>query len=84
MKEVAWTKRILETFIDEAMLTEDEEKIMRTRVKGWTIAKQSLEFGLSESAISKMIQRLKIKYDNVQKYNDTLPPRKNNVKETYK
>lgn len=82
-KQVPWNKLILETFIDLAMLTEDEEKIMRTRIAGWTITKQAITFGMSESSINRIIKRLKIKYDDVQQYSPLLPPRKYSVEETY-
>ena len=42
--KVPWTKTMLDKFIDECLLTEDEERILRTRIAGWTIVKQSLEF----------------------------------------
>lgn len=82
-KQVPWNKIILEEFIRLACLTKTEEMIMRTRVEGWTITKQSMEFHMSESSIKKAIARLKVKYDNVQKYSCLLPPRKPCAKETY-
>lgn len=82
-KQVPWNKIILEEFIAQAMLTEDEEKVMRTRVAGWSIGKQSMQLGMSVSTINRIIKRLKIKYDNVQKYSPILPPRKTSVEETY-
>lgn len=82
-KQVPWNKIILERFIELAMLTDEEEMIMRTRVAGWTITKQSLELNMSESKINKIISRLKRKYDLVQKYDPLLPPRKSSVEETY-
>lgn len=82
-KQVPWNKIILEEFIELGCLSQVEEMIMRTRVKGWTIAKQSYELGLSESAIKKTIARLKLKYDKAQKYSPILPPRKKSAKETY-
>ena len=81
--QVIWTKLIVETFIDEAMLTKDEEIILRTRAQGWTRTRQSIELGMSISAIDKIIARLKMKYDEVQKYSPILPPRKYSAKETY-
>ena len=42
--KVPWTKTMLDKFIEECLLTEDEERILRTRIAGWTIVKQSLEF----------------------------------------
>lgn len=82
-KQVAWNKIILEKFIEIAMLNDEEEAIMRTRVAGWTITKQAMELGMSEAKVSKIIARLKKKYDKVQKYEPLLPPRKSSAKETY-
>lgn len=82
-KQVPWNKVILERFIEEAMLTKEEEMIMRTRVAGWTRVKQSIELGMSLSSIDRIIKRLKVKYDNVQKYDPILPPRKFSAEETY-
>lgn len=81
--QVPWNKIILERFIELGALTDIEEQIMRTRVAGWTITKQAITFGLSEPTVNRIIKRLKIKYDNVQKYDPLLPPRKFSAKETY-
>lgn len=75
-KEVPWSKIIVETFVEEAMLTKEEEVILRTRVAGWSRVKQADELGMSLSTVDRLIKSLKIKYDQVQKYNPILPPRK--------
>lgn len=82
-KQVPWSKVILETFIEEALLTKEEEMIMRTRIAGWSITKQSIQLGMSISTINRLISVLKRKYDMVQKYNPILPPRKSSAKEIY-
>lgn len=82
-KQVPWNKIILERFIELAMLDKDEEMIMRTRVAGWSVTKQAMELGMSESTVHRMIKRLKVKYDNVQKYDPILPPRKTSAEETW-
>lgn len=82
-KEVPWNKIIVETFIEEAMLTKEEEWVLRTRVAGWPISRQASELNLSESTVHRIIARLKKKYDNVQKYNPILPPRKTSKKEQW-
>lgn len=41
-KQVAWTKFIYETFCEEAMLSETERFIMRTRIEGWPVTKQAM------------------------------------------
>lgn len=81
--QVPWNKIILETFIEEAMLSEEEEWIMRTRVAGWSRTKQASELNISEATLDKRIAELKMKYDNVSKYNPLLPPRKFSAKETW-
>lgn len=81
--QVPWNKIIVETFIEEAMLTKDEEWILRTRVAGWSRTKQALELNMSIASVDKIIARLKKKYDGVAKMNPLLPPRKNSAKETW-
>ncbi len=82
-KQVPWNKIILEEFIDLAMLTKDEEIVMRTRVAGWSVTQQADKLNLSVSTVNRIIQRLKIKYDEVEKYSVILPPRKTCAKELY-
>jgi DNA-binding NarL/FixJ family response regulator len=82
-KQVPWNKVIVEEFISEAMLTQEEEMILRTRVKGWSRTKQSIELGMSLSSVDKHIAMLKKKYDNVQKYDPLLPPRRMSAEETW-
>ena len=82
-KQVPWNKLIVETFITEAMLSEDEEMILRTRVAGWSRVQQSEKLGMSLSTVDRIIKTLKEKYDNVQKYYVMLPPRKTSTKEKW-
>lgn len=81
--QVPWNKIILETFIEEGCLTKDEEWIIRTRVAGWSRTKQAMELGMSLSTVDRIISNLKLKYDNVQRYNPLLPPRKSSSEETW-
>lgn len=82
-KQVPWSKIIVETFIEEAMLSKTEEAILRTRVAGWTRTEQALKLGMSVATVDRNIKMLKIKYDEVQKYNPILPPRKRSAQETW-
>lgn len=82
-KQVPWNKFILEEFIKVGMLTKEEEIVMRTRVAGWTQTKQVMELGISRATLNRIIKRLKVKYDHVQKYDPLLPPRKFSAEETY-
>lgn len=83
-KQVPWNKIILEEFIRLGGLTKTEEEIMRTRIEGLSRVEQSFMMGMSVASIDRAIKRCKIKYDNVQKYSDVLPPRTSSVFDTYK
>lgn len=83
-KQVPWNKIILEEFIRIGGLTETEEIIMRTRVKGWSRVKQADELGMSIASVDRAIARCKVKYDNAEKFSPILPPRKESVEETFK
>lgn len=81
--EVPWNKLIVEEFIEQAMLTTEEEWVLRTRVAGWTRTKQADELGMSISTVDKIIATLKKKYDGVAKYDPLLPPRRMSPQEEY-
>lgn len=64
--KIPWTKTMLEKFIEEALLTEDEERILRTRVAGWSIVKQSVELNMSVSTVSRLVRNIHQKYLTLQ------------------
>lgn len=73
--KIPWTKTMLERFIEEALLTEDEERILRTRVAGWSIVRQSMELGLSTATVSRIVKNITVKYKNIQsRFPDIFPP----------
>ncbi len=76
MKDIIWNKIILDEFLRLAFLTETEEKILRTRISGWSRVKQSIEMNLSISSIDSTIRMINQKYDMVQPYSTILPVRK--------
>lgn len=82
-QQVAWTKLIVEEFIEQACLSKDEEFVLRTRACGWSRTAQAEYLQISMSTLDKMINRLKKKYDIVQKYDPLLPPRKHSAQETW-
>lgn len=82
-KQVPWSKIILETFVEEALLSKEEEWILRTRIAGWSRTKQCMELNISLSTLDKRISALKKKYDKVSRYNPLLPPRKTSAEETW-
>lgn len=82
--QVHWTERIVSEFCSKAMLSEDEVFILVTRVKGWTVTKQSMELHCSEQRVHRLIAGLKRKYDVVQaEFPDIFPVRRVSAKETY-
>lgn len=82
--QVKWTKKVLDSFIEKAMLNEDEIFVMVTRCKGWTVTKQALELHKSEATIHRMIKLLKDKYDRVQaEYPSEFPVRRTSKEEIY-
>lgn len=91
MKQLCWTKIILETFLEESgindriKLGDDKARIldgiMRTRVAGWSIVKQAQEFHVSVDTVNKYIKELKQLYDETQKYSIILPVRKHSKRE---
>lgn len=74
-KQVPWCKLYVERFIDLAMLNETEQKIIRTRVAGWSRTAQANELNISLATLDRLIANLKTKYDEVQKHDDILPKR---------
>jgi hypothetical protein len=76
MKDIIWNKVILEEFLRLALLTETEEKVLRTRIAGWSRVKQSMELNMSVSTVDSVIRMIGLKYDMVQPYSNILPPRK--------
>lgn len=73
--EVSWTKLIYDEFCTEAMLSELEAEILKTRIQNWSRVKQATEFNLSVSAVDRIIRNLKRKYDCAALNNPILPER---------
>ena len=84
MKQILWTRKLVDTFIKEGMLTEEEKEVLLLRVKGYTIAETSELMNISDSKVNRIIRRLKIKYDNLQGTIEKLPKRKETTKELYR
>lgn len=84
MKQILWTKKILETFIKEGILTDEEKEVLLLRVQGYTITEQAEKLNISESKVNRITRRLKIKYDALQETMKELPKRKETTKELYR
>lgn len=79
-KQVKWTNDVTNYFIEYALLNEDEEFIIRTRVKGKSIVWQSEQLHCSTATVSRTIKELKEKYDVVQKEHPELFPKRKKSK----
>ena len=74
-RQVLWTRTVLKAFISEGNLNRRQEYIIRTRVKGHSIAEQALHLHLSVDQVNKEIAKLKKIYDITQIHWKVLPPR---------
>ena len=77
-RQVLWTRTVLEAFINEGNLNRRQEYIIRTRVKGHSIAEQAIHLHLSVDQVNKEIANLKKIYDMTQAHSKVLPPRYKN------
>ena len=84
MKQILWTKKIVDTFIKEGMLTKEERDVLLLRVQGYTIAEQAEMLNISDSKVNRITRRLKIKYDALQGTINELPKRTETTKELYR
>lgn len=76
MKDIIWNKIILNEFIDLALLTELEENILRTQIKGLSRTEQAFKFNISIETVDKVLNTIRKKYDLVQPYSTILPKRR--------
>lgn len=66
--QIPWNKVIYNSFVDEAILTDLEKKVLYARVwekDKWTITSMSLEFNVGRSTINKCISNIRRKYDDL-------------------
>lgn len=80
-RQIYWTKKIVDTFIEEGNLNERQETIVRGRARGDSILKLSQALHLSIDQVNKDIADLRKVYDVVQKDCMVLPPRRKNKKD---
>lgn len=76
MKDIVWNKILLEEFLSIATLTEIEEKVLRSKLAGYTISQQADIFNMSVSSINRVLKSIDEKYDDAEKYSFILPSRK--------
>lgn len=83
MHAIPWNEKIVNEFFEKACLTEDEKKIIRARINGWSRVKMALELHMSVSTVDKIINRAMKKYDNCRKISEILPERQKSIKNIY-
>lgn len=73
MDKVPWNPVIFREFVSLSYLTEEEEKILKTRIAGWNQAAQIHELNMSLATLNRKTRKLKDKYYSVVKYSKILP-----------
>lgn len=64
--QIPWTKVLYNAFVDDAILTDLEKKVLYARVwekDKWTITSMALAFNASRSTINNCISSIRSKYD---------------------
>ena len=73
MNKVPWTRISLEEFVSLALLSEEDEKIIRARAAGMSHVQQCMTFNVSSATLTRKTQRMKAQYDSLVPYSDKLP-----------
>lgn len=82
-QQVPWDQQILDEFIRRALLSEEDQWLLRSRIGGMSRSQQAEYLGLSERSVDRRISRLKSKYDQVQPGSSGLPPRRRRAADTW-
>ena len=76
-KKIMWTKPLYNNFLEDAILTELEKKVLYARVwekDKWTITSMALEFHVGRSTVNNAISSIRRKYDHLSEvYPDKYP-----------
>lgn len=68
MKQVQWTKRKYDRFLEVAILTECEQEILEKKViKNMNRVQLSMDCNVSVATVDRIIKSLRDKYDQIQK-----------------
>lgn len=67
MKQIPWTKRKYDRFLEVAILTDDEKSILEDRViRNMSRVQMSMRYNVSVATVDRTIKSLREKYDQVQ------------------
>lgn len=75
MNDLMWDKGMIVEFSNMACLTDEEVIVLSDWAYGKSIAHTAMKFHMSDSKVSDIRHRLRIKYDRVQPMSMSLPPR---------
>lgn len=73
MDKIPWNRVILDEFVSLALLTEEEENIVRARAAGWSRVKMCHAFNMSLATVDRTIKTVKTKYEYAKNYSELLP-----------
>lgn len=73
MDKVPWNREIYKEFVSLSLLSEEEERILKTRIDGWNQAAQINELHISLATLNRRIRTMKDKYASAAEYSDILP-----------
>lgn len=73
MDKIPWNRAILDEYLSLALLTPEEEEIVRTRAAGWSQTKQCHALHISLATLNRSIKKLKTDYPSLTVYSKILP-----------
>lgn len=75
MNDIRWNRIILDDFLFNACLTEDEKIVLFDWANGKSTDSTAMRYNMSTRQVDKLRNRIRKKYDEVQPYTPLLPPR---------
>jgi DNA-binding CsgD family transcriptional regulator len=75
MDDLLWNARLLGAMQASACLTEEESIVLNDWAHGRSIANTAMNHNMSTRKVDRIRKRIRLKYDNIQPY-ENLPPRK--------
>lgn len=76
MHDIRWNRIILDDFLFNAILTQDELDVLDDWAKGETTAYTAMSRNMSVAKVDKIRNQIRKKYDDVQPFSPLLPQRK--------
>lgn len=81
---IPWTRELTDAFIEEAMLSDVEKEVLEARIRNKTITEIAMQTRCSSRTINRIVKRLIMMYDSVQRQNpDKFPQSYKSEQEIY-